>query len=175
MNGKRSGRTRRQFCVDTTRAGIAASLATGLLARRAAGDGTQSVVFRVDACPTHDGALRHVGVDALFGLLAEHGVRLYRTAGLHPWGGSDGIIDRNDVVIIKVNCQWKCRGTTNTDVLRGVIHRVLEHPDGFDGEVVVIENGQARGGFSGISPREETATARGRVLGHVKVNAEDRR
>jgi uncharacterized protein (DUF362 family) len=174
MNGKPAGRTRREFFADTTRAGIAASLATGLLARRAAGDAAQSVVFRVDACPTHDGALRHVGVDALFDLLAENGVRLYRTTGFHPWGGSDGIIDRNDVVIIKVNCQWKCRGTTNTDVLRGVIHRVLEHPDGFNGEVVVIENGQGRGGFSGVNPNEGASYgAWPEVLGRVKVNAED--
>jgi hypothetical protein len=53
------------------------------------------------------------------------------------------------VVLIKVNCQWKCRGTTNTDVLRGLIHRILQHPDGFQGEVVIFENGQGQGGFDG--------------------------
>jgi hypothetical protein len=174
MSGKRSGRTRRQFVADTTRAGIAASLATSLLARRAAADAAQSTVFRVDRCPTHDGALRHVGVDALLSLLAQNGVRFYRTASYHPWGASDGIIASNDVVVVKVNCQWKCRGTTNTDVVRGVIHRILEHPDGFDGEVVIIENGQGRGGFTGVNPNEGSSYgAWPEVLGRVWVNAED--
>ena len=31
------------------------------------------------------------------------------------------------------------RGGTNTDVLKGLIARILEHPDGFTGEVVVVE------------------------------------
>jgi hypothetical protein len=174
MGAKRSGRTRRQFCADTTRAGIAASLAGGLLTRRASADTGQSTVFRVDGCPTHDGELRHVGVDAMLGLLAEHGVRLYRTDRPHPLGSTDGIVDRNDVVVVKVNCQWKCRGTTNTDVVRGVIHRILEHPDGFAGEVVVIENGQGRGGFTGINPNEGASYgAWPEVLGRVLVNSED--
>ena len=174
MGAKRSGRTRRQFCVDTTRAGIAASLAGGLLTRRASADTGQSTVFRVDGCPAHDGGLRHVGVDALLGLLAERGIRLYRTERPHPWGASDGIVDRNDVVVVKVNCQWKCRGTTNTDIVRGVIHRILEHPDGFSGEVVIIENGQGRGGFTGVNPNEGASYgAWPEVLGRVLVNSED--
>lgn len=64
-------------------------------------------------------------------------------------GRPDGIIERNDVVLIKVNCQWKCRGTTSTDVVRRLIHRILQHPDGFDGEVVIFENGQGVGAFDG--------------------------
>ncbi|NIS59399.1 MAG: DUF362 domain-containing protein [Proteobacteria bacterium] len=82
-------------------------------------------------------------------LLAENGIKFYRTDGGHPWGGPTGIIDANDVVLIKVNCQWKCRGTTNTDVLRGLIYRILQQPDGFGGEVVIFENGQGEGSFYG--------------------------
>jgi hypothetical protein len=90
-----------------------------------------------------------VGVDALLDLLSENGVRLFQTGSAHPWGNPGGIIAAGDVVLIKVNCQWKCRGTTNTDVLRGLIHRILQHPDGFRGEVVVVENGQGQGSFDG--------------------------
>ena len=111
--------------------------------------GHKSRIFRVGDCPVHDGQLRHRGFDTLLDLLAENGVKFYRTDGAHPWGGSEGIIDSDDVVLIKVNCQWKCRGTTNTDVLRGLIYRIVQHPDGFGGEVVIFENGQGEGSFDG--------------------------
>ena len=55
------------------------------------------------------------------------------------------MIASNDVVLIKVNAQWKYRGCTNSDLIRGLIQRILEHPDGFNGEVVIFENGQGRG------------------------------
>jgi len=85
----------------------------------------------------------------LLDLLAENGMKFCRTDGGHPWGGPAGIIDLNDVVLIKVNCQWKCRGTANTDVLRGLIYRILQPPDSFDGEVVIFENAQGVGSFDG--------------------------
>lgn len=113
------------------------------------GKNGKSRIFQVDQCPIHDGELRHVGVDTLLDLMADNGLNFYRTDTTHSWGAPNGIINSNDVVLIKVNCQWKCRGTSNTDVLRGVIHRILEHPDGFSGEVVVFENGQGQGGFDG--------------------------
>ncbi|MBN1223333.1 MAG: DUF362 domain-containing protein, partial [Candidatus Aminicenantes bacterium] len=109
----------------------------------------KSRIFRVDECPVHDGQLRHHGLDTLLDLQAEHDIKFYRTLGQHPWGGPAGIIDADDVVLIKVNCQWKCRGTTNTDVLRGLIHRILKHPDGFQGEIIIFENGQGQGSFDG--------------------------
>jgi len=46
---------------------------------------------------------------------------------------------------LKVNSQWPERGGTNTDVLRGVIRQIVEHPDGFVGEVIVADNGQGLG------------------------------
>ncbi|NIS67252.1 MAG: hypothetical protein GTO05_19210, partial [Gemmatimonadales bacterium] len=61
--------------------------------------------------------------------------------------GRKGLIAADDVVLIKVNAQWKYRGCTNSDVVRGLIQRVLDHPDGFAGEVVLIENGQGWGSF----------------------------
>ena len=111
----------------------------------------QSQVFKVSNCPVHDGQLRHEGLDALLSLLAQNSISLYKSTGGHPWAAPNGLIDINDVVVIKVNCQWKCRGTTNTDVLSGLVYRILQHPDGFNGEVVIIENGQGQGSFSGYS------------------------
>jgi hypothetical protein len=146
---RRKGFTRREFIKGVTTAGVLASLSGAIGPRSAFSQGGKSRIFRVDQCPVHDGQLRHVGLDTLLDLLAENGVEFYRTDSDHPWGGPNGIIDRDDVVLIKVNCQWKCRGTTNTDVLRGLIHRILQHPEGFNGEVVIFENGQGEGSFDG--------------------------
>lgn len=171
MAGKRTGKTRREFLRDSARLGAAAWAACGIASRPAAAAET-SQVFRVDGCPTHDGAMRHVGVDTLLGLLASHGLRFYRTAKPHAWGDPTGIIEADDVVLIKVNCQWKCRGTTNTDVVRGIVHRILEHPDGFAGEIVIVENGQGRGGFDGMAGGGSYGSWP-EIVNTVHVNAED--
>ncbi len=60
--------------------------------------------------------------------------------------GPTGIIARDDTIIIKVNSQWDERGGTNTDLLKELIQAILNHPDGFTGEIVVADNGQAQGG-----------------------------
>jgi uncharacterized protein (DUF362 family) len=141
--------TRRQFIkgVAATGASLYASRLVG--AKKGFSSGDKSRIFRVVECPVHDGELRHEGLDTMLDLLATNGLKFYRSNVGHPWEGSQGLIESNDVVLIKVNCQWKCRGTTNTDVLRGLIYRVLEHPEGFGGEVVIFENGQDRGAFDG--------------------------
>jgi uncharacterized protein (DUF362 family) len=146
---RRKGVTRREFIKGVTATGLLASLSGAIGPRTAFSQGDKSQIFRVYQCPVHDGQLRHVGLDTLLDLFTENGVEFYRTDSDHPWGGPGGIIDRDDVVLIKVNCQWKCRGTTNTDVVRGLIYRILQHPDGFNGEVVIFENGQGEGSFDG--------------------------
>ena len=165
-------RTRRDFIRNSAQVGAAAWVAGGIAFPPAALPTERSQVFRVDDCPTHDGAMRHVGVDTLLGLLAGYGVKLYRTSRTHPWAGPAGIIEADDVVLVKVNCQWKCRGTTNTDVVRGLIHRILEHPDGFAGEVVLVENGQGRGGFDGMAGGGSYDSWPA-IANTVHVNAED--
>jgi hypothetical protein len=90
----------------------------------------------------------HVGVDSLLHLMAERGLMFHRTASRSPWGGPNGLIGPEDVVLIKVNAQWKYRGCTNSDVIRGLIQRILDHPDVFTGEVVIFENGQGRGSLN---------------------------
>jgi parallel beta-helix repeat protein len=57
----------------------------------------------------------------------------------------NGLIGKNDVVIIKVNCQWPERGGTNTDLVKSIITKIVNHPEGFTGEVVVADSGQGRG------------------------------
>jgi hypothetical protein len=59
------------------------------------------------------------------------------------------LIGRSDVVILKVNSQWDERGGTNTDLVRAIIESILGHPDGFAGEIVIADNGQAQYGAAG--------------------------
>jgi hypothetical protein len=59
---------------------------------------------------------------------------------------SGGLINRDDVIIIKVNSQWDQRGGTNTDLLREIIETISNHPEGFIGEIIVADNGQAQFG-----------------------------
>jgi len=139
--------TRRRFIKGVS--GAAAAACFGAQGRNISAAPGKSQVLRIDGCPIHDGERRHAGLDAMLSLMSDSGLRLYRTDKSHRWGGPGGIIAHNDVVLVKVNCQWKFRGATNTDVVRGLVHRILEHPDGFSGEVVIFENGQEQGGFDG--------------------------
>lgn len=98
---------------------------------------------------------RFGGVDDLITLMGAHGLKWHRTNVVAPTSGPGGLIDRNDVVIVKINAQWPERGGTNTDVLRGVIRRIVEHPDGFVGEVIVADNGQGSGNLNRPSNNAE--------------------
>jgi uncharacterized protein (DUF362 family) len=90
---------------------------------------------------------RYGGVDDLVTLMGLNGFAWYRSDTVGLVSGPDGMLDPDDVVLIKVNSQWSQRGGTNTDVLRGIIRAVTEHPDGFAGEIVVGENTQNYGGL----------------------------
>ncbi len=107
-----------------------------------------SSIFHVSGIPDAPfgaGGNRHAGVDCLLELMAGQGLPFYRSSAGLGLAGPQGMIAADDVVLIKINAQWKYRGCTNSDVVRGLVQRVLEHPDGFRGEVVLIENGQGRG------------------------------
>ncbi len=163
--------TRRDFLKGVAATGVFAYAKSLAGAKKAFANGDPARIFKVDRCLIHDGQLRHQGLDVLLDLLAAHDVKFYQTSVGHPWGGTSGIINHNDVVLIKVNCQWKCRGTTNTDVLRGLIYRILQHPEGFSGEVVIFENGQGRGNFEGYSPGAYSSWPE--IDNGVWVNAEE--
>jgi len=111
---------------------------------------TTSPLFRVSQIPNQaiSGGNRHSGVDALLDLMGRNGLKFYRTSSAGTENGANGLIAADDIVLIKVNAQWKYRGCTNSDLVRGVIQRILEHPDGFQGEVVIVENGQGRGSLN---------------------------
>jgi hypothetical protein len=172
MAGKSS---RRDFLKDVGAASAAAYLALdgGPRGRQAAAANGQSIIFQAPNCPVPSGtADAHEGLDVLLYMMSRHGHGFYKTTQEHPWGGLNGLIDKNDIVLIKINCQWKFRGATNTDVLRGLIYRILNHPDGFSGEVVIFENGQGQGAFHG----DPIAWGRYPQIGAptgVHVNAED--
>jgi hypothetical protein len=91
----------------------------------------------------------HYGVEQLLHLMGNHGLKFYRSPNETLLSGSLGLIASDDVVLIKVNAQWKYRGCTNSDLIRGLVQRILDHPNGFRGEVVIFENGQGQGSLNG--------------------------
>ena len=111
---------------------------------------TRNPLFRVSGIPENAFTTgnRHAGIDTLLDLMGGQGLKFYRTALSGTANGSNGLIAAGDVVLIKVNAQWKYRGCTNSDLVRGLVQRILDHPDGFHGEVVIVENGQGRGSLA---------------------------
>ena len=63
-------------------------------------------------------------------------------------------IARDDIVLLKINSQWSDRGGTNTDLLQDLIQTIIDHPDGFSGEIVIADNGQ---GYGSMDHRENNA------------------
>ncbi len=102
------------------------------------------------------------GVKELIDLMQSHGLSFYSENGSSE-NGSPGIIGKNDIVIIKVNSQWDERGGTNTDLVKSLIQAIVSHPQGFSGEVVIADNGQAQYGSAGS----------GGSLNHASNNAKD--
>jgi uncharacterized protein (DUF362 family) len=90
----------------------------------------------------------HLGIDRLIYLMGVNGLKFFRSESEGYIQGRQGLIAATDVVLIKVNAQWKYRGCTNSDLITGLIQQILNHPEGFRGEVVIIENGQGRGSLN---------------------------
>jgi uncharacterized protein (DUF362 family) len=144
---KTGGLTRRDFLRNLA-AGISVPYLTKLPGLRTSA--VLNDLFWVKQIPDHPfydpGQLNyHLGLDSLLYLMADKGLKFYRSSSGNPLAGTSGLIAAGDVVLIKVNAQWKYRGCTNSDLIRGLIQRILDHPDGFRGEVVIVENGQGRG------------------------------
>ncbi|MFQ6074840.1 MAG: DUF362 domain-containing protein [Candidatus Bathyarchaeia archaeon] len=117
-----------------------------------------SDIFVVKGTTGYDG-----GFNKLIDLMGEHGLPFYRSDVEGKSQGPEGLIAKDDVVIIKVNSQWNERGGTNTDLLKAIIEAITNHPNGFIGEIVVADNGQAQyGAFGG-----------GGSLNYENNNAED--
>jgi len=99
-------------------------------------------VYHVTDCPQDPAGDSFVGLSNLLGVMGRGGLKFYKSATVSPLAGPGGIVAANDVVVIKINYQWDQRGGTNTDLLRGLIHSIVHHPDVFTGEVIVCENAQ---------------------------------
>jgi hypothetical protein len=80
---------------------------------------------------------------ALIDLMSSQGLHFYNTTST-----PDGLIGSEDVIIIKMNGQWSYRGGTNTDLIKSVIIAIIDHPDGFTGEIVIADNGQGLGSLN---------------------------
>ena len=88
-------------------------------------------------------------IDDLVDLMGLHGLLFYKSEMSGRNQGPEGLIACDDVVLIKINCQWDERGGTNTDLLKELLSMIVDHPDGFVGEIVVADNGQAQYGSFG--------------------------
>ncbi|UCF68240.1 MAG: DUF362 domain-containing protein [Acidobacteriota bacterium] len=137
--------------------------------------GYRGKVYLRSGCAQNPIGERFVGLEELVATMGANGLKLYASKTTSLTAGPDGIIGANDVVVIKINYQWTDRGGTNTDVLRGLVRMIIDHPDGFTGEVVIAENTQNRSNENfdrstnnaqdiSLSPRdiEQSFRARGR-------------
>ena len=119
-----------------------------------------STIYAVEGAKGNNGAL-----NTLLELMDDDGLKFYKSRYNGLMQGPSGLIARDDVVIVKVNSQWDECGMTNTDLVKALVAAVLAQPDGFRGEVVIADNGQAQYGSSG----------HGGSLDYAVNNAEDRR
>jgi hypothetical protein len=128
-------------------------------------------VFRVTDCPQQPEGDRFLGLDRLLELMGRNGLKFYHSSDYSRLAAPDGIIGVDDVVIIKINYQWAELGGTNTDLLSGLIRAIVDHPDGFSGEVVVCENAQAysiRNFDRTLNNAEDRARSPHRVVEHFR-------
>ena len=121
-----------------------------------------SKVFIMDSVPLTSGSLAagdstvpnsylpDPGIDTLLMMMQAKGISFYRTPAT-PYG----IVGSNNVVIIKGNFQWNSRNTTSTDRIKGVIWKILNHPNGFTGEIMVCDNTQDIG--TGINQQDNNS------------------
>ena len=102
-------------------------------------------------------------IDELINLMGSNGLNFFKSDTIGENTGPEGLIAKDDVILIKVNSQWDARGGTNTDLLKELIQAIIDHPENFVGEIIVADNGQAQYGSAG----------NGGSLNWVNNNAED--
>ena len=87
-------------------------------------------------------------VNELVDLMGANGLLFYKSDTSGENQGPNGLIANNDVILIKINEEWPYRGGTNTDILKELIQALVDHPEGFVGEIVVADNGQWQGNMN---------------------------
>jgi len=120
-----------------------------------------SEVFVLDHIPLTPGSLAagntsvpdeylpDLALDSLILIMDRNDLHLYST------GTEDGLIGYDDIVVIKGNFQWKENLGTNTDRIKGLIWKILQHPDGFNGEIIVCDNTQGERNFEECNNSED--------------------
>jgi hypothetical protein len=121
-----------------------------------------STVFVMDSIPPTTGSLAagnasvpdsclpDPAMDTLLMMMEKKDIFLHKTY-THP----SGIVGTDNIVIIKGNFQWTSWNTTSTDRVKGLIWRILNHPDGFSGEILVCDNTQDIG--TGINENDNNS------------------
>ena len=121
-----------------------------------------STVFVMDSIPSTAGSLAagnasvpneylpDPAIDTLLMMMRTKGIFLHKTA-THPLG----IVGADNIVIIKGNFQWNSRNTTSTDRIKGLIWQILQHPEGFTGEIIICDNTQDIG--TGINDNDNNS------------------
>ncbi len=111
-----------------------------------------SEVFVMDSIPPTSGSLAagdqtvpneflvDPAIDTLLLMMEAKDIYLHKTVS-HP----SGIVGSDNVVIIKGNFQWTSRNTTSTDRIKGLVWQILQHPEGFTGEILICDNTQEIG------------------------------
>jgi len=94
-------------------------------------------------------------IQNLIDLMGSEGLNFYQSSTSAVNQGSSGLIASSDVILLKVNAQWSMRGGTNTDMLKELIQAIVDHPDGFTGEIIVADNGQGSGALERLSTNAE--------------------
>ena len=61
------------------------------------------------------------GFKALLDLMGNQGLFFYKLNARDDAPDLEGLFSYDDVVIVKVNCQWDERGGTNTDLVKAIV------------------------------------------------------
>jgi Uncharacterized conserved protein len=80
------------------------------------------------------------GFNTLIEMMNQNDEPFYQTSDT-----PNGIVARNDIILLFYNGQWNGRGGTNTDLINSVVEAIAAHPDGFDGEIIIADSGQGDG------------------------------
>jgi len=103
---------------------------------------------QASSAPASEVFVANGSIGSLMDLMGSKGLLFYKSQTRAQNSGPDGLFGNGDVILIKINCQWDERGGTNTDLIKELIRLILDHPDGFVGEIVVADNGQEYGSMN---------------------------
>ena len=132
-------------------------------------ESASSSLFFVKNASGIDGNMDNA-ISTLVSLMQNNSLHFFKTSS-QPYG----LIGKNDVVLVKVNAVGPERAGTNTDLVKSLIKEILNHPEGFNGEVIIADNGQGTGGLdlanSNAYDRSQSFTDIANMFPSSKVSA----